>query len=114
MAKTITFTFEKTAYTLEYTRETVSALEQNGLTLSDVRNIGEKPLNTVMLLFTGAFMAHHRKAATISGLIERIWDSIPDKRDLIDTLVEMYTEPLDALMEEPGDDKGKTEWKVNK
>ena len=114
MAKTITFTFEKTAYTLEYTRETVSALEQNGLTLSDVRNIGEKPLNTVMLLFTGAVMAHHRKAATISGLIERIWDSIPDKRDLIDTLVEMYTEPLDALMEEPGDDKGKTEWKVNK
>ena len=114
MAKTITFTFEKTAYTLEYTRETVSALEQNGLTLSDVRNIGEKPLNTVMLLFTGAFMAHHRKAATISGLIERIWDSIPDKRELIDTLVEMYTEPLDALMEEPGDDKGKTEWKVNK
>ena len=39
MAKTITFVFEKTSYTLEYTRETVSALEQNGLTLDDVRNI---------------------------------------------------------------------------
>lgn len=114
MAKTITFTFEKTAYTLEYTRETVSALEQNGLTLSDVRNIGEKPINTVMLLFTGAFMAHHRKAATITGLIEKIWESIPDKRTLIDTLVEMYTEPLDALMEEPEDEKGKTTWTVNK
>ena len=115
MAKTITFTFEKTAYTLEYTRETVSALEQNGLTLSDVQNIGEKPMNTVMMLFTGAFMAHHRKAATISGLIERIWDSLPNKREMIQALVEMYTEPLDALMEEPGEDaKGKTEWKVNK
>lgn len=114
MAKTITFTFEKTAYTLEYTRETVSALEQNGLTLSDVQNISEKPLNTVMLLFTGAFMAHHRKAATISGLIERIWNSIPNKRDMIEALVEMYTEPLDALMEEPEEDKGKTIWKVNK
>ena len=106
MAKTITFTFEKTAYTLEYTRETVSALEQNGLTLSDVQNIGEKPMNTVMMLFTGAFMAHHRKAATISGLIEKIWNSIPNKRDMLEALVEM--------MEEPEDEKGKTEWKVNK
>ena len=114
MAKTITFTFEKTAYTLEYTRETVSALEQNGLTLSDVRDIGEKPITTVMLLFTGAFMVHHRKAATQSGRIEKIWESIPNKRELIDTLVEMYTEPLDALMDEPDDEKGKTEWKVNK
>jgi hypothetical protein len=114
MAKTITFTFEKTAYTLEYTRETVSALEQNGLSLNDVRNIGERPLTTVMLLFTGAFMAHHRKAATISGLVEKIWESIPDKKTLLDTLVEMYTEPVDALMAEPEDDKGKTEWKVNK
>ena len=114
MAKTITFTFEKTAYTLEYTRETVSALEQNGLKLSDVQNIGEKPINTVMMLFTGAFMAHHRKAATISGLIERIWNSLPNKREMVEALVEMYTEPLDALMEEPEDEKGKTEWKVNK
>ena len=56
MAKTITFVFEKTSYTLEYTRETVSALEQNGLTLDDVRNIDQKPINTVMMLFTGAFM----------------------------------------------------------
>ena len=71
-------------------------------------------MNTVMMLFTGAFMAHHRKAATISGLIEKIWNSIPNKRDMLEALVEMYTEPLDALMEEPGDDKGKTEWKVNK
>ena len=114
MAKTITFTFEKTAYTLEFTRETVSALEQNGLSLSDVQNISDKPINTVMLLFTGAFMAHHRKAATIKGLVERIWASIPDKRELIDALVEMYTEPVNALMEEPEDDKGKTTWTVNK
>lgn len=114
MAKTITFTFEKTAYTLEYTRETVSALEQNGLTISDVRNIADRPINTVMLLFTGAFMAHHRKAATISSLIERIWQSIPDKPGFLQALAEMYTEPVDALMEEPEDEKGKTVWTVNK
>ena len=114
MAKTITFTFEKTAYTLEYTRDTVAALEQNGLTESDVRNIADRPINTVMLLFTGAFMAHHRKASQISGLIERIWASIPDKTELLNTLTEMYTEPIDALMEEPEDEKGKTVWTVNK
>jgi hypothetical protein len=114
MAKTVTFTYDKTAYTLEFTRETVSALEQNGLSLSDVQNIGDRPMTTVMMLFTGAFMAHHRKAATISGLIEKIWASIPDKRGLIDILTEMYTEPLDALMDEPDDEKGKTTWTVNK
>ena len=114
MAKTITFTFEKTAYTLEYTRETVSALENNGLKLSDVQSIGERPISTVMLLFTGAFMAHHRKAATIHGLVEKIWASIPNKKEMINALVEMYTEPVDAMMDEPEDEKGKTVWTVNK
>lgn len=114
MAKTITFTFEKTAYTLEYTRETVAALEQSGLSLNDVRNIGDRPMTTVMTLFAGAFMAHHRKAASISGLIERIWASIENKQELISALVEMYTEPVDALMDEPEDEKGKTVWTVNK
>ena len=66
-----------------------------------------------MMLFTGAFMAHHRKAASISGLIERIWKSIPDKTELLKALVEMYTEPVDALMAEPDDEKGKTTWTVN-
>ncbi len=114
MAKTVTFTYDKTAYTLEFTRETVSALEQNGLSISDVRNINDRPMTTVMLLFTGAFMAHHRKAATISGLIEKIWNSIQDKDGLVDVLREMYTEPVDALMADPEDEKGKTTWTVNK
>lgn len=114
MAKTITFTYDKTAYTLEFTRETVSVLEQNGLSIQDVRNIGERPMTSIMMLFTGAFMAHHRKAASINGLIEKIWASIPDKQQLITTLAEMYTEPVDAMMEEPEDEKGKTVWTVNK
>ena len=114
MAKTITFTYEKTAYTLEFTRETVSALEQNGLTATDVRNIADKPITTVMILFTGAFMAHHRRAASINGLIEKIWASIPNKSDLLSELTEMYLEPIDAMMEEPEDEKGKTVWTVNK
>lgn len=112
MAKTITFTFEKTAYTLEFTRETVQILEQNGLTLQDVRDMSSKPLTASSMLFRGAFLAHHRKAAAIDSLMNKIWDSIPDKTGFINTLTEMYTEPLDALLEEP-DEKGKTEWTVN-
>ena len=112
MAKTITFTYKKTAYTLEYTRETVTMLEQNGLSLDDVRNITGKPMTVMMMLFRGAFIAHHRKAATIDNLMDEIWDSIPDKQDLINTLVEMYTEPLDALLNEPAEE-GKTKWTVH-
>ena len=112
MAKTITFKFEKTAYTLEFTRETVKLLEQNGLALQDVRDMASKPLTASSLLFRGAFLAHHRKAAAIDSLMDKIWDSIPDKNSFINTLIEMYTEPLDALLKEP-DEKGKTTWTVN-
>ena len=112
IAKTITFTYKKTAYTLEFTRETVSALEQNGLTLADVRQMADKPLTASTLLFRGAFLAHHKRAAAIDSLMEEIWKSIPDKPGFISALTEMYTEPLDALLEEP-DESGKTEWKIN-
>jgi hypothetical protein len=113
MAKTITFTFEKTAYTLEFTRETVMMLEQAGLTRKDVENIDEAPINTVMKLFTGAFVAHHKKAASINGLVERIWNTIPNKTELTKKLIEMYLEPAAALFEDPEDEKGKTVWTVN-
>lgn len=116
MAKTITFTYKKTAYTLEFTRETVSMLEQNGLSLADVQNLQDmdKPINTIMMLFTGAFLAHHRKAASITTLIDEIWETIPDKKGLISSLIEMYVEPVESLlMSEPEDEKGKTVWTVN-
>lgn len=113
MAKTITFTYRKTAYTLEYTRETVQLLEQNGLSLADVRNMDEKPITVMQMLFRGAFIAHHKKAASIDSLMNEIWEAIPDKNGLIKELIEMYTEPLDALLNDPADEKGKVEWTVN-
>ena len=112
MAKTITFTYKKTAYTLEFTRETVTLLEQNGLSLADVQNMADKPMTAMTMLFRGAFIAHHKKAAAIDTLMDEIWNSIPDKQDLIKTLAEMYTEPLDALLNEP-EDEGKTAWTVH-
>lgn len=115
MAKTITFTYKKTAYTLEFTRETVSMLEQNGLSLSDVQNLKDmdKPINTIMMLFTGAFLAHHRKAASITTLIDEIWETIPDKEGLLGNLIDMYVEPVESMMSEPEEEKGKTTWTVN-
>ena len=113
MAKTITFTYKKTAYTLEFTRETVSMLEQNGLSLADVQNITDRPITTTKMLFTGAFLAHHRKAASITTLIDEIWETIPNKQDLIGTLAEMYVEPMEALLSDPEDETGKTAWTVN-
>ena len=114
MAKTITFTYKKTAYTLEFTRETVSLLEQSGLSLADVQGIMDKPITSMKMLFTGAFLAHHRKAASITTLIDEIWETIPDKEGLIENLVEMYVEPVESMMSDPEDEKGKTTWTVNK
>lgn len=114
MAKTITFTYKKTAYTLEFTRETVSMLEQNGLSLDDVQNISKRPITSMKMLFRGAFLVHHKKAASIDNLIDEIWETIPDKHELIENLVEMYIEPVDSLLNDPEDEKVKTTWTVNK
>ena len=38
---------------------------------------------------------------TTNTVIERIWEKLPNKQELVSVLAEMYTEPLDALVAEP-------------
>lgn len=105
MATTIHFTYEGKDYTLEYTRRTVTEMEKSGFSGAKV---SEMPLTTLPMLFAGAFRAHHR--ATPSDTIEKIYKKLPDKESLYETLVRMYNEPIEALMEEPGENEGNLEW----
>ncbi len=106
MAKQIVFEYNGTEYTLEFTKRTVAALEQQGFVAGLV---GDKPMTMFPMLLKGAFMAHHRKLK--EEIIDEIYKQIPDKQGFAEALVELYNAPLDALMDEPEEDtEKKIEW----
>jgi hypothetical protein len=103
MSKQITFTFEDKDYTLEYTRRTVRQMEESGFV---AREIDNKPMTLLPQLFAGAFLAHHKYIK--QEVIERIYNAMPNKEDLIGALAEMYNDPIVTLMDEPTE--GNVEW----
>jgi hypothetical protein len=105
MAKTITFNFEGTEYTLEFTRASVATLEKQGFNIND---ISDKPLTTLPALFTGAFIAHHRFVKR--EVVDRIFDKMTNKKDLVMRLAEMYNETIESLVDEPEESEGNLEW----
>lgn len=105
MAKTINFNFEGEAYTLEFTRASVVALEKQGFNIEEVST---KPLTTLPTLFSGAFLAHHRFVKR--DVIDRIYEKMPNKMDLIMRLAEMYNEPIESLVDEPKESEGNVTW----
>lgn len=88
-------------YTLEYTRKTVAQMERQGFVAEDVV---KKPVTLLPALFAGAFMAHHRFVKP--EVIENIYARLTNKDELISKLVEMYSDPITALLDEPDQSEG--------
>lgn len=105
MAKTIRLEYKDKVYNLEYTRATAMKMEDAGLNLD---NVEAKPMRTLTMLFQGAFLAHHRNVQP--GVIEELLNAIPDKDGLFKRLAEMYTEPAEALFDEPEASEGNAKW----
>jgi len=105
MSKQLRFTFEDKEYVLEFTRKSVEQMERNGFVAADVN---DKPMLTLPALFEGAFIANHRFVR--KDVINRIFDKMTNKQELISKLAEMYSEPIAALVEEPEDDAGNVNW----
>lgn len=105
MAKQLIFTFEGKEYTLEFTRRTIAEMEKKGFVASELT---DKPMSTLPELFAGAFLANHRFVK--KEVIETIFSKLTKKEDLIGKLAEMYNEPIEALLEEPEDNKGNVNW----
>lgn len=96
-------------YTLEFTRKTIELMEKNGFVVADVER---KPMTLLPALFAGAFLAHHRFVKR--DVIDAIYAKLNHKDELIGALVEMYNEPLMALLDEPEqeNDEGNLSWKA--
>ena len=102
MSKQITFTYNGKPYTLEFTRKTIRQMEDAGF---NIQTINEKPMTMLPDFFAGAFRVNHRNVSR--DLIDEIYSNMPQKDKLIEKLVEMYNEPLSALMDEPDEDSAK-------
>lgn len=109
MSKQITFTYEGKEYKLEFTRRSIRQMEENGF---NIQNINEKPMTFLPDFFAGSFRANHRNVKR--ELIDEIYDNMPNKDKLIEKLVEMYNEPLAALMDEPDENSTKkVDWEAS-
>lgn len=108
MAKQIKFTVGEKQYTLEFTRKSVETMEKQGFSVQDIT---DKPMSVLPQLFAGAFLAHHKfeKREVIDGIFAKM----KNREELFSTLVEMYNEPLLAIMAEPESDEGNVEWTVS-
>ena len=110
MAKQLNFEYENKEYTLEFTRESIKQMEREGFIASDVVN---KPMNTLPKLFAGAFKAHHR-FDTKQKKIDEIFELFKNKQALVEKLAEMYSEPMETLMDDETIDEGNAiAWEAN-
>lgn len=93
-------------YTLEYSRQSVKQMENQGFVLEDIKT---KPMTMIPMLFSGAFIKNHKGLKR--ALIDEIYEGIGGKNDLMQALIEMYAETLGALVDDR-EDEGKVSWAV--
>lgn len=105
MSKQLSFTFDDKEYCLEFTRKSVEQMEKIGFKASD---INDKPMTVLPELFAGSFLANHR--FTKRDVIDKIFEKMTNKGELISKLAEMYNEPIMALVDEPDENEGNVSW----
>ena len=108
MSTKINITYENRTYTLEYTRETVRTMESMGFIADELFT---KPALRIPELFYGAFAAHHRGIKRKD--VDRMFNGLQGRAELIQKLVEMYRDTLSTLMDEPDGVEGNVTWTVS-
>lgn len=115
MSTKITITYQSNEYVLEYSRNAVKQMEQQGFVLDQ---ISDKPMTMVPLLVYGAFMKNNKgiKRNLVDEIYEHITDKIGDgENGFIQTLLEMYAETVNTLTDNNTVDEGnQAVWKVTK
>ena len=107
-AKIINLSHNGKTYTLEFNRSSIRQMERQGFKVNESDGM---PMSTVMNLFAGAFIMHHR---TIDPkTIDEIYDSIPKKEDFLEKLSEMYSDPMLALVSDPEEDEVNVKWEAS-
>lgn len=116
MSTKVTITYQNNEYVLEYSRNAVKQMEQQGFVLDQ---ISDKPMTMVPLLVYGAFMKNNKGIKR--NLVDEIYENLVDKigsdgeTGFIQTLLEMYAETVNTLTDNnPADEGNQAVWKVTK
>ena len=105
----ITLTHNDKEYTLEYSRQSVKTMEQQGFVLDE---ISSKPMTMIPLMFQGAFIKNHKGIKR--NLMDEIYKGIKDRSALMEALMEMYAETLSTLMDDDAEEAGNVSWALVK
>lgn len=115
MSTKITVSYQNNDYVLEYSRNSVKQMEQQGFILD---KISEQPMTQVPMLVYGAFAKNHKgvKRSLVDEIYEHISDKIGDgENGFIHALLEMYAETVNTLTDNESVDEGnRAVWKVTK
>lgn len=116
MSTKITVTYKSRDYVLEFSRNTVKQIEDQGFILDQ---LGDKPATMIPLLVYGAFMKNNRgiKRSLVDEIYENLINKVGDegKDGFIGVLAEMYAETVSSLMDDnPVDEGNAATWKVTK
>lgn len=108
MAKNIKLNYEGAEYVLEFTRKTVEQMEDAGFRIRELR---DKPVTVLPTLFKGAFLAHCSYLK--DDIINKIYATVPNKKDFMEKLIEMYSDPVEELFDEPQPSEKNATWEAN-
>ena len=103
----ITLTHNDKEYTLEYSRQSVKTMEQQGFVLDE---ISSKPMTMIPLMFQGAFIKNHKGIKR--SLMDEIYKDIHNRSELMEALMEMYADTLSSLMDDSTEDLGNVTWSL--
>jgi len=107
MAKQIKLNYKGKDYVLEYSKKSVSIMEQAGLNMQE---IGNKMATMLPIMYEGAFIMHHR--ALNSEMKDEIYVLLKDKEQLFMKFIEMITETYTSLYEQNEDDSKNLAWEI--
>lgn len=99
--------YEGQEYQLEFDRATVELLEKMGFSL---QGFTENIATMQPLLFRAAFFKHHRYTKDLN--YEKMWNSVKQKKKLIDALINMVAETYQTLMVDEDVEEGNDIWEV--
>ena len=105
----ITLTHNGKDYTLEYSRQSVKTMEQQGFVLDE---IATKPMTMIPQMFQGAFIKNHKGIKR--SLVDDIYKDIHNRSELMEALMEMYADTLSSLMDDGPEDSGNVTWSLVK
>lgn len=108
MAKQITFEYQDNKYTLEYTRDTVKAIERQGFRINDIDTM---PMTMISLFVHGAFYAHHPELK--DEVMDSIYEAMPNKDEFLMKLMEMYSDTVNTLRLDPAKAVKNVVWTPN-